>query len=175
MESNKNESASLQFFWGKETITLEVRLILIAAVGGALGAYVHLATSFADYAGNEKLTRNWCWWYLFRPLVGMALAEVVYFAMRGGLLPSTNTATSAISPYGVCAITALSGLFSRQATDKLKEVFETIFRVQQPIERKDPLTPPDPSSDVAAETAEVGVKTAKVGASRTIMVLSLIG
>src|SRR4051812_50180972 len=48
-----------EFFWGEVTLPLDVRLLLIAAVSGALGAYVHLATSFADYAGNERLTSSW--------------------------------------------------------------------------------------------------------------------
>jgi hypothetical protein len=130
-----------EFFWGGMTLATDVRLILIAALAGALGAYVHLATSFADYAGNERLTASWVWWYLLRPFIGMALAEIVYLAVRGGLF---NTGASApanvISPYGVAAITALTGLFSKQATDKLREVFETLFRTQQKVERKDSLS-----------------------------------
>jgi hypothetical protein len=127
------------FLWGDISLPADVRLILIAALGGALGAYVHLATSFADYAGNEQLTTNWAWWYLLRPFIGMSLAEIVYVAIRGGLLTSGSATTGAISPYGVAAITALTGLFSKQATDKLREVFETLFRTEQKVERKDPL------------------------------------
>jgi hypothetical protein len=35
-------------------------------------------------------------------------------------------------------------LFSKQATDKLREVFETVFRTRQKVERKDalPTMPP---------------------------------
>lgn len=129
------------FLWGQFVLPLDVRLFLIAAVAGALGAYVHLATSFADYAGNEKLTASWICWYVFRPFIGMALAEIVYLAIRGGFF-NTGGATSAnVSPYGVAAITALTGLFSKQATDKLREVFETLFRTQETLERKDALWP----------------------------------
>ena len=137
------------FFWGSITLSLDIRLILIAAVAGALGAYVHLATSFADFAGNRQLTASWGWWYLFRPFIGMALAEIVYLAIRGGLF-NTGAATGAniISPYGVAAMTALTGLFSKQATDKLREVFETLFRTQHEVDRKDALptnaAPPPP-------------------------------
>jgi hypothetical protein len=83
---------------------------------------------------------SWAWWYVLRPFIGMALAEVVYLSLRGGLLSATgNAATSAISPYGVAAVTALTGLFSKQATDKLQETFETLFRTQQKVDRKDAL------------------------------------
>src|SRR5690348_7200165 len=33
----------------------EVKLILIVMVAGALGSYVHTATSFADFVGNRRL------------------------------------------------------------------------------------------------------------------------
>lgn len=128
------------FLWGPVTLPIDIRLILIVAFAGALGAYVHLATSFADYAGNEALAASWVWWYLLRPFIGMALAEVVYLAVRGGILNAAGSgAAAAVSPYGVAAMSALTGLFSKQATDKLREVFETLFRTQQKVERKDAL------------------------------------
>lgn len=130
------------FLWGTVTLPLDIRLFLIAAVSGALGACVHLATSFADFAGNERLTSNWTWWYIFRPFIGMALAEIVYLAIRGGFFNASAGAPNIINPYGVAAITALTGLFSRQATDKLREVFEIVFLSGQKVGRKDPL-PPD--------------------------------
>ena len=128
---------------GQQTIPLDIRLLLIAPLAGALGAYVHLATSFADYAGNERLTASWTWWYVFRPFIGMALAEIVYLAIRGGFFSAEAAGTpNAINPYGIAAVAALTGLFSRQATDKLREVFETLFRTEHEVERKDAL-PPD--------------------------------
>jgi hypothetical protein len=149
---NLNAVESTEFFWGTVQLPPEIRLMFVAALAGALGSYVHLATSFADYAGNERLTANWGWWYLLRPFIGMALAEVVYIALRGGLINGgAGNATAAMSPYGVAAIGALSGLFSKQATDKLREVFETLFRTEKKVERKDalPMTPPAPPAGKA--------------------------
>ena len=137
------------FFGWPVPIPAEIRFMFVAAIAGALGSYVHLATSFADYAGNEKLTTNWAWWYILRPFIGMALAEVVYLALRGGLLNASGSdTTTAISPYGVAASAALTGLFSKQATDKLQEVFETLFRTEKKVDRKDGL-PPAPKADAA--------------------------
>ncbi|MBZ5578191.1 MAG: hypothetical protein LAP40_16640 [Acidobacteriia bacterium] len=157
--STTGAEETTNFFWGSVTMAAEIRLMLVAALAGALGAYVHLATSFADYAGNEGLTTNWGWWYLLRPFIGMALAEVVYLALRGGLLSAggANT-TGAISVYGVAAVTALTGLFSKQATDKLQEVFETLFRTTQKVARKDALPtaanlPPDSGPKTSAAAA----------------------
>jgi hypothetical protein len=116
----------------------EIRYLLIVAVAGALGSYIHLATSFADYVGNRQLFRSWEWWYLLRPFIGMALALVVYFMVRGGLITG-NSGAGNLSPYGIAAIAGLAGMFSKQATDKIKEVFEFLFQVQNPPERADKL------------------------------------
>jgi hypothetical protein len=156
-----------EFFWGPVTLAADIRLMLIAVLAGALGAYVHLATSFADYAGNERLVVSWAWWYLLRPFIGMALAEVVYLGLRGGLLSATgNAAAGAISPYGVAAVTALTGLFSKQATDKLQETFETLFRTQQKVERKDAL-PSTPMSAADSMAGEASAATARAAAAST--------
>jgi hypothetical protein len=47
--------------------------------------------------------------------------------MRGGLL-STSARVEDVSPFGVSAVAGMVGLFSKQATDKLREVFDTLFR-----------------------------------------------
>jgi hypothetical protein len=49
-----------------------------------------------------------------------------------------------MNAYGIAAISALAGMFSKQATDKLREIFDTLFRTQQPVERADPLAPATP-------------------------------
>ena len=113
---------------------------------GALGSYIHSATSYADYRGNQQFGPSWLLWYLLRPLVGVCLALVVYFAMRGGLLSmvlSGDVAKDAqnINPFGIAAIAGLTGMFSKQAADKLAEVFNTLFKSQGDASRKDSLTP----------------------------------
>jgi hypothetical protein len=105
----------------------DVALLLLVAVLAALGSYVHAATSFVDFAGNRRLIVSWIWWYPFRLFVGVALAEIFYFAIRAGFF-GTDTPTEFINPYGIAAVAGLVGLFSKQATDKLREVFETLFR-----------------------------------------------
>lgn len=112
--------------------------LLIALVAGALGSYIHLATSFADFVGNRQLVASWLWWYALRPFIGMALAVITYFVVRGGLILPTANAES-LSPHGVAAIGALAGMFSKQATDKLREVFENLFKTEKPTKRIDRL------------------------------------
>lgn len=118
----------------------EVRFLALVAVSGALGSYIHLATSFADYLGNRQFVTSWKWWYVLRPFIGSALALSVYFAARGGLI-SGGAGAGELSPYGVAGLAALTGMFSKQATDKLREVFETLFKTEKPP-RADPLKQP---------------------------------
>lgn len=121
-------------------VWIEVRFLALVAVVGALGSYIHLATSFADYLGNRQFVSSWKWWYLLRPFIGSALAITVYFAARGGLI-SGGAGAGDLSPYGVAALAGLTGMFSKQATDKLREVFENLFKSEK-SQRADPLKQP---------------------------------
>jgi hypothetical protein len=145
------EPQNICFWFGKLCVatSLEERLILLVLVAGALGSYIHSATSYADYRGNQQFYPSWMLWYLLRPLVGVCLAMVVYFAVRGGLLllivnGSEATEARDINPFGVAAVAGLTGMFSKQAADKLAEVFTTLFRSQGDENRKDSLTPTPP-------------------------------
>ncbi len=124
--------------WEPEVWT-EVRFLALVAVAGALGSYIHLTTSFVDYLGNRQFVKSWKWWYVLRPFIGSVLAVIVYFAARGGLIAG-GTGAGDLSPYGVAALAGLTGMFSKQATDKLREVFENLFKTQ-PTPRADPLKP----------------------------------
>ena len=129
--------------------TLDERLILLVIVTGLLGSYIHSATSYADFRGNRQFEPSWLIWYLLRPFIGASLALVVYFALRGGLLSAVltgnqSTDTAQINPFGIGAISGLTGMFSKQAADKLAEVFSTLFRSQGDASRKDALVPAAP-------------------------------
>jgi hypothetical protein len=109
--------------------TADVQLLLLVMVAGALGSFLHTATSFADFVGNEKLARSWLWWYLLKPFIGMGLAVIFYLVVRGGFL-SAGTEAGKVNIYGIAALAGMSGMFSKQATDKLSEVFATLFQTK---------------------------------------------
>jgi hypothetical protein len=154
-----SEPETISLFGVSYTPEPDVTLLLLVAVLSALGSYIHAAQSFVDFAGNRRLVISWVWWYPFRILIGVALAEIFYFAIRAGFL-GTDTPTSSINPYGIAAISGLVGLFSKQATDKLREVFETLFRTESGGDetRKDSLTNPVPVL-AAVEPPELDVAT----------------
>jgi hypothetical protein len=153
------------------SISSDHRLFVTVIAAGALGSLIHTITSFADYVGNRTLSRSWIWWLVLRAPVGVALALLFYLVLRGGLivpsLPNRSAAsdtTLLLNPYGIAAISALAGMFSKQATDKLREIFDTLFRTREPVDRTDPLarTTPVISSIVPAKLAIGGSLTVNI-------------
>jgi hypothetical protein len=127
-------------------VSLDVRLMLLVMTAGALGSFVHTATSFGDFVGNQKLAASWLWWYLLKPFIGMALAVIFYMAIRGGFLTAGGSAGQ-VNVFGTAALAAMVGMFSKQATDKLSEVFDTLFKTSATggdAKRKDDLKNPPP-------------------------------
>jgi hypothetical protein len=120
------------------SVSAEINLILLVMVVGAIGSFVHTATSFADFVGNRRIYRSWIWYYILRVFIGVALSLVFYFVIRGGLL-SAGTDTKDLNTFGIAAVSGLVGMFSKPATDKLAEVFDTIFKTTKAEERGDTL------------------------------------
>jgi hypothetical protein len=126
--TNADSTKKISWFGWSYRPTADAALIILVVLVSALGSYVHVAVSFSDYVGNRQLARSWVWWYLLRVFVGCSLALLFYFAVRGGFFGGTAN-SSDINPYGIAALSGIVGLFSKQATDKLREVFDTAFRV----------------------------------------------
>jgi len=122
-------STNVDWFGWTVSLSTDVALLVLVVLAAAVGGFVYEATSFATYVGNRELKFSWVWWYLLRGVTGSGLALVFYFAFRGGFL-STSSGDSSINPYGVAALAGLVGLFSKQATNKLQEVFDTLFQTK---------------------------------------------
>lgn len=110
---------------GHADLTGEVVLITMVLMVGALGALVGAARRFLYFATREELTERDEWSYLMRPVQRAMLALIVYFTLRGGYLGQDQAAP--VNPYGVAALSALVGLFTRHAVSKLTDVFDTLF------------------------------------------------
>ena len=57
----------------------------------------------------------------------LVVALVVYLLMRGGPFVGSTTGAG-LQPFGIAGIAALTGMFSNQASDKLREFIDTLFR-----------------------------------------------
>lgn len=120
-----------------QALAPEARWIILVATSGALGAYVHMAHSFVTYVGLEKVKKSWLWWYAMRPFIGMALALaffLVYGASTDGI---GKIGTGTDSPGGILAIAVVVGMFSKQAIDKLAEIFDIILKSDTGEKMKD--------------------------------------
>jgi hypothetical protein len=128
--------------------TSEASILQMVILLGALGGSLHLVGSLVMYVGNRQLRRSWLPYYLSTPVVGAALAPIVYMLLRVGILSPTGASTggsniAGLNLIGIYALAALTGLFGKVASDKLAEVFKTIFRSQEPP-AKDPLASEKP-------------------------------
>ncbi|HXC44248.1 MAG TPA: hypothetical protein VNY51_12100, partial [Candidatus Dormibacteraeota bacterium] len=125
--------------------------------------------SYSDYVGNRTLKRSWAWWYSLRPFIGAGLALVFYAAVRGGVLAITtgsNAKASELNPFGVVSVAAMVGMFSKAATTKLGEVFDTLFKSDKPKD-KDPVTGSQggsPQSNQSGAKPAAGGTTTSTGA-----------
>ena len=113
-----------------DTIQFNTLMLLLVAVAGFLGNMVHISTSFTTFIGAGQFKRSWLLWYCVKPFTAAALAVIVYFAFRAGFLNS-NDPGNTLNIYGIMTISALAGLFTDIATQKLKEIFEVIFRPKE--------------------------------------------
>ncbi|MGH2841132.1 MAG: hypothetical protein ACRDKY_09970 [Solirubrobacteraceae bacterium] len=118
------------------TLSTDVVLMAMVLIVGSLGALVGVTRRFLYFAGRDQLTKRDEWSYLMRPVQGAMLALIVYFTLRGGYLGQDQTAP--VNPYGVAALSALVGLFTRHAVSKLTDVFDTLFG--KPKEEENPVT-----------------------------------
>jgi len=131
----KDEVRIVQFLWGylRFNLSSEAQVILVVILGGALGSYVHAATSFVNFTGARTIVASWRWWYVLRPFIGSALALGFYFVPRAGFF-ATSAGTASFNLVGFAAMAFLVGMFTRQATAKLAELFDTMFKVRSEAE-----------------------------------------
>lgn len=123
--------AKFSYFGWHLTLTQAQQSFVVVALAGVIGAMLHGLRSLSFYVGERYLFRSWIAYYILLPIVGGLLATVVYLVLRAGLLPG-QTSSSQPNPYGITAIAALVGMFSAQAAEKLKAVFEILFTKVQP-------------------------------------------
>ena len=125
------QPATFTYFRWEVTLSREQQYFLIVAVAGVVGAMLHGLRSLVKYVGERAFVRSWVPSYLMLPFVGAVIATIVYLVLRAGLLPGASNASQP-DPFGISAIGALVGWFSAQAAEKMKDVFETLFKAPDP-------------------------------------------
>jgi IPT/TIG domain-containing protein len=168
----------ISFFngWLNPQIYAETRLLLLVIFAGGLGSLMHSLRSLYWYTGNRKMVWSWMAFYLLLPFTGAILAVIFYFVVRGGFF-SPQASFQTTSPFGFAALSALVGLFSPQATLKLKEVAETIFTKPGSGADAKPQEAVSPTKETGVETAapQIASVTPPSGPSNGATPVSIAG
>ena len=110
---------SVWYIW----FDVQKRLIELSLACGTIGSTIHALTSLARFLGQGKLYKSWFIWYIVRPVIGCMFGLLFYFVLRAGIA----TGSTEVNPFGVAAVSSFAGMFSKQATEKLREVFDTFL------------------------------------------------
>jgi hypothetical protein len=115
----------------------EPLMLQLTFLAGMFGGLLQTAVSLGKYVGIRKFLRSWLTFYFLRPFVGAGLGVLVYFVLHTGVMSPAGATAGQFNIFGIVTFSALSGLFSRQAMDKLAEVFDSLFAlVKQEISEK---------------------------------------
>ena len=121
----KTDAGTVDFFGFRHTVSTEVRLFVVVAIGGALGGVLHSTRSVAWYVGHGNLKWRWVPFYLVTIVLGAGLATILYLVIRGGLFQGAGISDA--NPYGFVALGALVGLFTEQALVMLRKIATDVF------------------------------------------------
>src|SRR5205807_2409722 len=98
----------------------------VVVASALVGTMIHATGAAIYHAGQKTFDSSWLYWYAGRPLVGVGLALIIYFGIRGGLL-TVGTDTKTLNLFGIAAVSGIAGMFTREATEKLQSTADTLF------------------------------------------------
>jgi len=107
----------------------DVEDLLVTAMAGAVGGSVSTLLAYLKHASEDKnFDPAYLPWYVARPLLGVLLGLITFFLVKGGLLATLpEVAGKDFNNLGLAGLGSLVGMFSKNAVEKLREVFHTIF------------------------------------------------
>ncbi|MGH1540165.1 MAG: hypothetical protein ACRBHB_07065 [Arenicella sp.] len=123
-----------EFRFFASSTSIELVEAYIAMMAAAVGSCVTTILAYIRHASNKRDFRvSYVPWYLARPAMGVLLGLIFYFVIKGGLIvlvePGEGGAKiESLNPWGVAGLGSLVGMFSKQAVEKLREVFNTMFQ-----------------------------------------------
>lgn len=144
-----NQPATLSYLGWSMTATKPGVFVVVSLLGGALGGALHAIASLTAHVAAGDFGDRWTMWYLANPVVGAALATVFLLVLQAGLGGQAAPTTGGL--YGIAAVAAMTGLFSRHALNKLKDIFDVAFASKSAVEsempdRRTAVTQPGPAA-----------------------------
>lgn len=114
-------------FYGKRTLSADSFLLLIVLFSGVLGAVIRGMFSFTKHLGIGDFSFKWTWFYLLLPFTGAALSMILYLVVRGGFYTSAYGEGLMLNLFSFAALGALTGLFTENAMEKLRQTAEVLL------------------------------------------------
>jgi len=110
-------------------------IMVYAVIGGGLGGTINGIRSFIGWHAERKaFNRRYVWKYISQPLIGVALATMVYALFRSGIVtlggnftPDDNFTNQVLAAFGIGAIT---GYGSRRTLIWLDNVVKKVFGIE---------------------------------------------
>lgn len=130
--ANTPAPANVDLLWTSVKIGIpnpEVFLGLLAYLGGALGAIFYGINWYVWFMAHRVFEPSWNWWHYLRPVLGGALALIVYLVFRAGFLSINGSSGGPdVNPFVITGVSGIVGMFAKEASGKLAEVAETLFK-----------------------------------------------
>ncbi|HEX8267197.1 MAG TPA: hypothetical protein VF596_17480 [Pyrinomonadaceae bacterium] len=108
-------------------LSADAYVFWVVFFSGMLGALIRAATSFLRHMGLNDFAFRWAWFYILLPFVGAGLSIVIYLVVRGGFYSSSFGEGLTLNLFSFGAFAALTGLFSENAMEKLRQVAVTLL------------------------------------------------
>jgi hypothetical protein len=110
-------------------------LMVYAVIGGGLGGTINGIRSFIGWHAERKaFNRRYVWKYISQPLIGVALAAMVYALFRSGIVTvggnfttDDNFTNQILAAFGIGAI---SGYGSRSAIKCMDKLVKKVFGLE---------------------------------------------
>lgn len=105
---------------------------LICMLSAAIGSSIATVMGYLKHASERKdFDPAYSAWYVGRPITGALLGLLFYFLLRGGLIALAPSSSAEFDDFGLAGLGGLIGLFSKNALEKLREVFGVLFKVEE--------------------------------------------
>ena len=124
----------------------DFQYMLVAFLAAGIGSSIATIYAYLRHASTlQDFDPAYIPWYFLRPVLGSLLGLVFYWLIRGSIiaiLPAEqpNASSPDLDLNALAGVSALVGLFSRQAIQKLREIFHVLFVTQgnipTPVRRK---------------------------------------
>lgn len=109
----------------RKSFDVDTHFIVLVLLVGSLGSLIHGIAKLSQNTQDGLVKQRDSLWYISRPFLGATLAIVVYMVFRGGLLITSDI--QILNPYGVAALALLADISTKQVTQKLKDMLESVL------------------------------------------------